>query len=241
MNRIRLAVIGGVVLAFAAGGSVGMLIRSRAKADPRGRGRRGPGLARELGLTNEQQAEMKAIWSKVMTREDMEQSRARRQEMRKQRDAGIQALLTDEQRQRYRQILDEYQRGLEQMSLERRQRIDQAVEQTKAILTPAQRQKYEEIRKSRRRPFRGGRGRGPGGPPPFGGHGGRHHPRTREAPDAGAPRPAKPEDETKTERNRREAPAGDNGTFRPGSSRLAWACVNTDAGPRRGTEEGVHQ
>ncbi len=72
-------------------------------------------------------------------------------------------MLTDEQLLRYDQIVQEYERELEELSQARRQRIEEAVERTKEILTPRQVEKYEELRKhmAERMPGRGRRSRGP--------------------------------------------------------------------------------
>jgi len=224
MNRIQVAVIAGVALAFAAGGSVGMLIRSDRPGRPEGKEERGGGLTRDLDLTPEQQAQMKEIWSKVMTPEGMQQSRQRRQELQQRRDDAIQAMLTDEQRARYREIFAEHEEATEEMYRERSRRVDEAVERTKAIFTETQRQKYEEIRKNRHRgSFRGNRGSGSFR------YGGSSGPRTRKAPQepSDVPPPGdSPGGEIKSGQDRPETPAGRIDDLSPGSERLLYACLD---------------
>jgi Spy/CpxP family protein refolding chaperone len=129
-------------------------------------------LTTELGLTREQQEQMRQIWSRV-ARAGMEEQRDKGAALRQERERAIQALLTDEQKARYEQVLAEYARKLEELSEERRKLFQEAVESTKQMLTPAQRQKYEEVLARRepqgRRRHRGGEEMaepaGPGAPP----------------------------------------------------------------------------
>ena len=175
MNRIQVIVIVGFALAFAAGGSVGVLIRSDGAQQTQTQARPRRHLAKDLGLTAEQQEQMRKIWSEVMGRDGMGQFRERRLALHGQRTEAVEALLTDAQREEYDQIFADYNRGLEEMDQERHRLVQQAVERTKSILTMEQAKKYEEIRKSRRR------GVGPGGPPGSFLGGRRGGPRTRPA------------------------------------------------------------
>ena len=62
-------------------------------------------------------------------------------------------------------IVQEYERKLEELSQERRSRIQAAVKQTKQILTPEQASNYEELLNKRGERDRGrGPGRRPHGP-----------------------------------------------------------------------------
>lgn len=164
MNRIRLIVIIGFALAFAAGGTVGMLAASDGRRRPRRRPGPGRHLAKELGLTAEQQAQMRKIWSEAMGGQARQQWRDRRMALYRQRTEAIEALLTDEQRARYEEIFAEHAREMEKINQERHGLVQDAVERTKKILTEEQAKKYDEMRKTGRRgpgSFRGGRRGGP--------------------------------------------------------------------------------
>ena len=216
MNKVQRMVILGVALAFAAGGSVGMLVGSDGPAGRKHARGPGRGLTRELDLAPEQQEQMREIWSAVMSGEDKQSSRQRRQELDRRREESIQALLTDRQRVRYEEILSQHARATEEIHRQRRERIEEAVERTKAILTEAQARKDEEIRKNRRRgPFRGGR---PGGSSRRGWRG---HPRTR--PSAETPDEDPPSQGTESDGGRRPAPAARDENLPAGPRRSAWA------------------
>ena len=119
---------------------------------------------------------MRKIWSEVMRSDAMQQLRQRMSALHRRRAEAFEALLTDEQREKYNQILADHDREMEQIGQERRRLVQEAVERTKQILTEEQAKKYEEMRKT------GRRGRGPGGlPGPFRG-GRRVGPRTRPGP-----------------------------------------------------------
>ncbi|HUS46694.1 MAG TPA: hypothetical protein VM098_01135 [Phycisphaerae bacterium] len=186
MNRIQLIVIVGFALAFAAGGSVGMLIRpGRGQETEHHAGSR-RNLAKELALTADQQAQMRKVWSEVTGGQVMRQLRERRMELSRQRTEGIEGLFTDEQRKQYDDILADHAREMEKIDQERHRLVQEAVERTKTILSEEQAKNYEEIRKSGRRgPSRSGeqtgrlwRGR-------------RGRPRTRPAPE-GSTSPPQP-------------------------------------------------
>jgi Spy/CpxP family protein refolding chaperone len=172
-------------LVFAAGAVVGTVRphvldfgRPHNPGGPGTEGRRDGGsfLTRELGLTPDQQHQMKDIWSAMpaLGREHGE----RRREFQKQRDDAVVALLTPDQRAKYDAIQKDYSDRLAAMQQERQQAFQQAVEKTKSILTPDQAAKYETFLKQRR--DTGGPG---GGPPPWRDHD--HHgaggPATRHA------------------------------------------------------------
>lgn len=160
MNRIQLIVIVGFAVAFAAGGSVGMLIRPGRGQETERPVRSRRNLAKELALTDDQQAQMRKIWSEVMGGEGMRELRERRMALYRQRTEGIEGLFTDEQRKQYDEILADHERRKEKIDQERHDLVQEAVERTKAILTEEQAKKYEEIRKS------GHRGRRPSGRSP---------------------------------------------------------------------------
>jgi len=156
MNRIQLTVIATVVLAFVAGGAVGVLLTSDGGREASRRRRPGGHLADELHLTPEQREQMHKIWSKVMGERGFQQMRKRRLALYRRRTEAIEALLTDQQRVQYNQILADYDRQVEQMDRERRRLTEEAVKRTKEILTEEQVKKYERMRQ------KWGRPRGPG-------------------------------------------------------------------------------
>jgi len=152
------------VAAFAAGMVVGLL----AKQPPQ-RPRHRSWLSPELGLTDEQQEQMKAIWSEFMANR-LKQGETRAA-LREERDRAIRELLTEEQRARYQAILDEYARKSQELVKESRKLFEQAQKRTEQILTPQQLEKFREIRSRfgprERRRGHPGRGSGqPFGPPP---------------------------------------------------------------------------
>ncbi len=188
MNRIRVLVVLGFALAFAAGGSVGVLVRTDDTRQQKPRRAPGQRLAEELGLSSEQQQQMRKIWSEVMRGEAMGQLRQRRSELYRKRTEAFETLLTDQQREQYQQILDEHARQMEQIDRDRQRLIQQAVERTKAILTESQAKKYEEMRTERgHRRGPGGRPHGPFGPGGRGGAGTRPFPPGRPGAQPGRP------------------------------------------------------
>jgi len=217
MNKVHLATVVGIAVAFAAGGSVGMLVGSDRPVERRHRPGFGHGLTRDLNLTGAQKEQMKEIWSAVMSREGRKAAWARRLALKQKRDEAIEALLTDEQRVRYDAILAEHDRAMEDMHQEGRRRIEEAVERTRAILTPEQAKKYDEIRTNRR-----------GGPFPGGGPNGgafrrgrRGHPESRSS--RRKPAESRAPDGTGSDAPRRPAPAAGDVNPPAGPGRSVWA------------------
>ncbi len=186
MNRVRLIVIVGFAVAFAAGGSVGMLFRpGRGQETGHHAGSR-RNLAKELALTADEQAQMRKIWSEVGG-QAMRKLRERRTALYRERTEAIEGIFTDEQRKQYDEILADHAREMEKIDQERHRLVQEAVERTKAVLTEEQAKKYEEIRKSRRRgPSRSG------GQPGRLWRGRRGHPGTRPAPEGSTTSPPRP-------------------------------------------------
>jgi Spy/CpxP family protein refolding chaperone len=146
----RLIVIVGFVVAFSAGFLIGISpagnrIEPATEQTSERRGR-GPEswLAEQLSLTSDQQKQMKDIWSEVAKRGGRHQ-REERSRLRKERDEAIAALIREEDRAAYEQIVKEFEEKNRAMDAEARAAFQQAVARTKEILTPEQRQKYEEI------------------------------------------------------------------------------------------------
>jgi Spy/CpxP family protein refolding chaperone len=128
------------LVVFAAGAAVGRLW----SAPPRHRTSRASWLAQELKLSPEQQKSIELIWAAAM-RESRKAQEDRRNTQRKERDEAVQALLTEEQKAQYQQIMSDYDRAREESSTERKTAFDDAVARTKSILTEEQREKYDEL------------------------------------------------------------------------------------------------
>ena len=163
MTRPKVVLLICFLVAFAAGGATGLVTGRRHH-----RPRRRSWLADRLGLTPEQREQMRDIWSDFMNSDTRQKHRELREALRRERDEAIQALLSDDQRGRYEQVMENYRKKSEELSEERRKLSDERrklfEERTKKILTEPQRLKYEEFLKERggRRSVgrRGRRGRG---------------------------------------------------------------------------------
>jgi len=155
MNKAKLIVVIGFLVAFAAGGSAGLLVQPPpAPREP------GSWLTRELSLTPEQHAQMKEIWSTAMGdawRRTSEQRRA----VKDQTQAAVRELLTEEQRARYDAIMQEQEQKYAELSNQRRDAFAAAREKTRQILTDEQRARYDEL--TAKRGDAGGHGPWPGG------------------------------------------------------------------------------
>lgn len=128
------------VLVFAAGVAVGTVTQQRHKP-PKDFG---AFLAEKLDLNTQQQAKMKAIWSKAMSRD--KSGRNLYQELRDQRDAAINALLGSSQMVEYQAIIDTYKDQFNKLRQTRRDAIANAVAETRKILTPKQLELYDQLR-----------------------------------------------------------------------------------------------
>ena len=169
MTKTKMILIVSFLVTAAAGIGVGMLV-----SWPNPRYARRSRLARELNLSSEQQEQMRKIWSEVRGFRGGRTGENRRA-LTQERDKAMIALLSEEQLSRHQQIVQEYERKLEELSQERRRRVQEAVKRTKQILTPEQAGKYEELLKKR-----GGRDRGRGWR--------RHGPRTGQSDQQPNPR-----------------------------------------------------
>lgn len=155
----RLIVVIGFAVAFFAGLIVGIRGGERAASrdvtqsttqpasQERG-GRSDPGsyLVQQLGLTPEQQQQMREIWSETAGRRGRQASEQRRR-LREERDAAIVALIRPEDTPAYEAILKDYEDKRTALENEWRNAYQEAVEKTKAMLNPEQRAKYEQMLK----------------------------------------------------------------------------------------------
>ena len=70
------------------------------------------------------------------------------QNLQKERDEALVALLSDEQRVRFAKISQDYANRFNELTKRRDRTFEEAVEKTKQMLDPRQRTKYEEILKA---------------------------------------------------------------------------------------------
>ena len=165
-SRVEALLIGLTVLALCAGVVAGIvyarLPSSAVKTDntppppmlpPDGPGEKS--LADELQLSPEQRVQMRDIWEGV--RDKVHQAFDEAQDLQRQRDERIVALLTtDEQKARFQKLSQEFADRYDQLAKDRDQAFNSAVDKTKKLLNEEQRKKYDQILKTHVRP----------GPPP---------------------------------------------------------------------------
>lgn len=196
-TRSRIILLLLFILTFGAGLSAGKLF-DRHPAPPH----RGPSwLSGELNLTPEQRKTILDIWNNV--NQSRYEEWDRRRDLGRQRTEAIRKLVPQESQTLLEQINENYTQQLNELSAQRRQSFEDAMEKTKAVLTDEQRQKYEEIltrRSSERRrgPGRGDRDRGPDREPPTAGERGpSHRPATSDdlLQPSDSPSPASMEDQ----------------------------------------------
>lgn len=137
--KTKIILLVALLLVFAAGTSLGMLMHRKAVTQP-------SELAEKLKLSDDQQTDMKKIWSETgaAMRELSRQQAERRSALSQHRDQAVQDLFTAEQRQKYELILQEYARGMEQLSKEREKTLHDSQARIRQILTPDQVAGYDE-------------------------------------------------------------------------------------------------
>lgn len=153
MSKNKIILLVSYLVIFAAGAAGGLLIL---KPEHRPHGR--SWLEQELNLTTAQQEQMRKIWSQHIETNELDKRKA----LAAERDKAVKELLSAEQLPKYEQILKEHDRKMAELSQERMEAFQKAVEQTRTILTPEQAKKYEESMKQPRE--RGGRFGGRGRP-----------------------------------------------------------------------------
>lgn len=157
MTRTRLIVLVAVLLAFAAGGGVGMLLHDPAEVTPP---REGNPLEHALDLSPPQRERMREIWEETVLQVGASHAERRRQ-LGQERDDAIASLLSPQQQLAYEQIQQEYAEGLEELSEQRRQAFEEAMIRTRELLTAEQAERFEQAM-SRRGDRDRGRGPAPG-------------------------------------------------------------------------------
>lgn len=168
MTKARLMTTAAFVLAFAAGVLTGSLVRDveSSTAGPRS----GPSrLSEELGLSTEQQAQLRDVWSKIA--EEFEHAdRDKFRSISAEKDERVRAMLSEEQRAAYDQIMAEFREQRNALEDTKRARHDAAVAATMAILSDEQKTKYQKLldeqKKSGRFPRMDGPPKGNGSPKP---------------------------------------------------------------------------
>ena len=103
-------------------------------------------LADELALRDDQREHMRQIWEGV--RERVHKTFDDAQNLQKERDEALVALLSDEQRVKFAKISQDYANRFGELTKRRDATFEEAVEKTKQMLDPQQRAKYEEILKA---------------------------------------------------------------------------------------------
>ena len=107
-------------------------------------------LADELQLTPDQREQMRGIWEGV--REQVHKAFDDAQDLQRQRDERIVAMLSDEQKAQFQKMSREFADRYDQLARERDEAFNSAVEKTKKLLNESQRKKYEEILRTHVRP-----------------------------------------------------------------------------------------
>ena len=144
MSRRQIAFLTTMVLVLCAGVVVGRLTTRVPIVAPT----QGPGpswIAQQLDLSTDQRQQMDAIWAD--TRQKMDQASEKRHETDKQRDAQVQALLSDQQRAAYEKIMSDYHSRRTEMDKQRESLIHDAETRSRALLDPAQQTKWDELSK----------------------------------------------------------------------------------------------
>jgi Spy/CpxP family protein refolding chaperone len=144
------------ILTLSSGLVAGMLVSRLPAVVPATSSQRTP-FAEILQLTDAQNEKMRVIWEGV--RNQVDDCFREAQNVQKDRDDALIALLNDEQKVKFAKIQKETAAALAKLKANRDAMFQQAVEETKKILTDKQKERYEEILQTRL-----GHGPGGGGP-----------------------------------------------------------------------------
>ena len=143
MNQPKILLGVSFVMVFCAGIAIGFWVRNADNQTDKP-----PWLAGELGLTSQQQQEMREIWRSVREKACEFPSQERRQ-LGEKRDAAVKELLPPDQVERYEEILETYAREKEELIHTWKAPFEEAMEKTKEILSEEQFLKFEELGKKR--------------------------------------------------------------------------------------------
>jgi Spy/CpxP family protein refolding chaperone len=158
--RVEILLIGLTVLALSAGvvaGLVAARLPGSSSAAPVAPPPPPPGnpldrtpLAEELGLTPQQRDQMRGIWEPL--RGKVHETFEDAQDLQRQRDEDLVAMLNDEQKAKFAKISRDYADRFVELGRRRDKLFDDAVARTRQMLTPEQREKYEQILRQHRPP-----------------------------------------------------------------------------------------
>jgi Spy/CpxP family protein refolding chaperone len=141
MSKAKIILVFAFLVVCAAGVVVGTAVDRHVRPVEEHRG----GLPHELGLTSDQEQQMKAIWDGVI------QKRVKNFQLRddeaRQRDSKIRSLLTDQQKSQYDDIVKQYESETSALKDQLHQAERDADQKTRALLTPEQAKKWDDMRK----------------------------------------------------------------------------------------------
>ena len=151
MIKVKVIVLVGFLLAFAAGLVAGMIRHKTdaglaSQSPTTGPTTRRVSFAQALGLTPEQDRKIHQLREEAF-REAMREVEERRESLRRQRDESILPLLSPENRIVYETVMQHYQAAMTSVNRERPAAFDSQDEQIRQVLTAEQRVKFEEMLK----------------------------------------------------------------------------------------------
>lgn len=151
MTKARVVTAAALVLAFTAGVPVGWSFNPFHERG--GGGMMNPAwLSQELDLSSDQREKMRDIWSN--TAREMDGDAGRRASHEK--DDQVRAILSDEQKDEYNEIMATFRSRKHEIDDSRRERHETAIEETMAILTEDQQEAFKHILVSQKKRGRGG-------------------------------------------------------------------------------------
>jgi hypothetical protein len=145
--KATLALLAVAVLALGAGVVAGTLGRRVLSSEPNVAAETGSTLSQELGLSTDQRDRMQQIWEGV--RNTAHECQEQAQQLQKQRDDAVFALLTDEQKAKYTQLTTECVGKIAALNSHREEAFGTAVQETESILSDSQKKVYEQMIQSR--------------------------------------------------------------------------------------------
>ncbi|MDB5332634.1 MAG: hypothetical protein JWP03_3785 [Phycisphaerales bacterium] len=166
MIRLKLVMLLGFALMFVAGLEVGRTRKIVPGVKPSDPQPAASLIGRELNLTADQREQMKKIWEPVGHHPEPTEFK----EADRQRDESIRALMSEDQRSRYEQILHDHDAKIAALRAEHDEAMRDAQQKSRAILTEAQQKTFDAMLKEH------GHRHGPPGMP------GMHHDRGNKRP-----------------------------------------------------------